>query len=50
MTRAFLYDIMQEQEFSTNKHGRWFHVDAPTAIIASGNPIGGSWKSEYDNK
>jgi DNA replicative helicase MCM subunit Mcm2 (Cdc46/Mcm family) len=47
--QGFLYDIMQEQEFSTNKHGRWFHVDAPTAIIASGNPIGGSWKSEYDN-
>ena len=47
--QGFLYDIMQEQEFSTNKHGRWFHVDAPTAIIASGNPIGGSWKSKYDN-
>lgn len=47
--QGFLYDIMQEQEFSTNRHGRWFHVDAPTAIIASGNPIEGSWKSEYDN-
>jgi hypothetical protein len=46
--QGFLYDIMQEQEFSTNKHGRWFHIDSPTAIIASGNPIGGSWKSEYD--
>jgi MoxR-like ATPase len=46
--QGFLYDVMQEQEFSTNKYGRWFHIDSPTAIIASGNPIGGSWKSEYD--
>lgn len=47
--QGYLYDIMQEQEFTTNKHGRWFHIDAPTAIIASGNPIGGSWRSERDD-
>jgi DNA replicative helicase MCM subunit Mcm2 (Cdc46/Mcm family) len=46
--QGFLYDVMQEQEFSTNKLGRWFHIDSPTAIVASGNPIGGSWKSEYN--
>jgi DNA replicative helicase MCM subunit Mcm2 (Cdc46/Mcm family) len=47
--QGFLLDIMQEQEFTTNKFGQNFHVDAPTAIIASANPVGGSWKSGHDN-
>jgi replicative DNA helicase Mcm len=47
--QGYLLDIMEEQEFTTNKHGRWFHIDAPTAIMASGNPIGGSWKSNHND-
>jgi DNA replicative helicase MCM subunit Mcm2 (Cdc46/Mcm family) len=43
--QGLLLDTMQEQEFTTNKFGQNFHVDAPTAIIASANPVGGSWKS-----
>jgi DNA replicative helicase MCM subunit Mcm2 (Cdc46/Mcm family) len=46
--QGFLLDTMQEQEFTTNKFGQNFHVDAPTAVIASANPIGGSWKAGYD--
>jgi DNA replicative helicase MCM subunit Mcm2 (Cdc46/Mcm family) len=45
--QGLMLDTMQEQEFTTNKFGQNFHVDAPTAIIASANPVGGSWKS-YD--
>ena len=44
-----MLDTMQEQEFTTNKFGQNFHVDAPTAIIGSANPVGGSWKSGYDD-
>jgi DNA replicative helicase MCM subunit Mcm2 (Cdc46/Mcm family) len=43
--QGLMLDTMQEQEFTTNKFGQNFHVDAPTAIIASANPVGGSWKS-----
>jgi DNA replicative helicase MCM subunit Mcm2 (Cdc46/Mcm family) len=43
--QGLLLDTLQEQEFTTNKFGQNFHVDAPTAIIASANPVGGSWKS-----
>jgi|RhiMethySRZTD1v2_1073278.scaffolds.fasta_scaffold06164_15 MoxR-like ATPase len=43
--QGLLLDTLQEQEFTTNKYGQNFHVDAPTAIIASANPVGGSWKS-----
>ena len=46
--QRLMLDTMQEQEFTTNKYGQNFHVDAPTAIIASANPIGGSWKT-YGN-
>lgn len=46
--QGFLLDTMQEQEFTVNKYGMNFHVDAPTAIVASANPIGGSWKSDHD--
>jgi DNA replicative helicase MCM subunit Mcm2 (Cdc46/Mcm family) len=46
--QGLLLDTMQEQEFTTNKFGQNFHVDAPTAIIASANPVGGSWKSYHD--
>jgi replicative DNA helicase Mcm len=46
--QGLLLDIMQEQQFTTNKFGRNFHIDAPTAIIASANPVGGSWRS-YNN-
>ncbi|CAN5306031.1 minichromosome maintenance protein MCM [soil metagenome] len=45
--QGFLLDTMQEQEFTTNKYGLNFHVDAPTAIVASANPTGGSWKSGF---
>ena len=47
--QGLLLDTMQEQEFTTNKFGHNFHVDAPTAIIASANPVGGSWKSYNDD-
>jgi DNA replicative helicase MCM subunit Mcm2 (Cdc46/Mcm family) len=47
--QALMLDTMQEQEFTTNKFGQNFHIDAPTAIIASANPTGGSWKGGYDN-
>jgi DNA replicative helicase MCM subunit Mcm2 (Cdc46/Mcm family) len=43
--QGLLLDTMQEQEFTTNKFGQNFHVEAPTAIIASANPVGGKWKS-----
>jgi replicative DNA helicase Mcm len=46
--QAYMLDTMQEQEFTTNKFGLNFHVDAPTAIIASANPVGGSWKAFGD--
>ena len=45
-----LLDTMQEQAFTTVKYGREFHIDAPTAIIASTNPVGWSWKSELDDE
>ena len=41
---------MQEQEFTTNKYGENFRIDSPTVIIASANPIGGSWKDTSDDK
>ena len=44
-----MLDTMQEQEFTTTKFGQNFHIDAPTAIIASANPTGGSWKGGYEN-
>jgi replicative DNA helicase Mcm len=47
--QGFMLDTMQEQEFTTNKFGQNFHVDAPTAIIASANPEGGSWKGGYED-
>ena len=47
--QGLMLDTMQEQEFTTNKFGQNFHVDAPTVIIASANPTGGSWKGGYDN-
>jgi DNA replicative helicase MCM subunit Mcm2 (Cdc46/Mcm family) len=47
--QRLMLDTMQEQEFTTNKFGQNFYVDAPTAIIASANPIGGSWKA-FDNE
>jgi Mg-chelatase subunit ChlI len=48
--QKYMLDTMQEQGFTTNKFGQNFYVDAPTAIIASANPIGGSWKSNYDDE
>ena len=45
-----LLDAMQEQEFTTNKYGENFRIDSPTVIIASANPIGGSWKDTSDDK
>jgi DNA replicative helicase MCM subunit Mcm2 (Cdc46/Mcm family) len=47
--QGLLLDTLQEQEFTTNKFGQNFHVDAPTVIIASANPTGGCWKGGYDN-
>jgi replicative DNA helicase Mcm len=47
--QGFLLDTMQEQDFTTNKFGQNFHIDAPTVIIASANPTGGTWKGGYDN-
>jgi hypothetical protein len=47
--QGLMLDTMQEQEFTTNKFGQNFHVDAPTVIIASANPTGGTWKGGYDN-
>jgi DNA replicative helicase MCM subunit Mcm2 (Cdc46/Mcm family) len=48
--QGYLLDTMQEQAFTTVKYGREFHIDAPTAIIASANPVGWSWKSELDEE
>jgi hypothetical protein len=45
-----MLDTMQEQEFTTNKFGQNFHVDSPTVIIGSANPVGGSWKSGYEDE
>jgi DNA replicative helicase MCM subunit Mcm2 (Cdc46/Mcm family) len=47
--QGLLLDTLQEQEFTTNKFGQNFHVDAPTVIIASANPTGGSWKGGYES-
>jgi DNA replicative helicase MCM subunit Mcm2 (Cdc46/Mcm family) len=47
--QGLMLDTMSEQEFTTNKFGQNFHIDAPTAIITSANPIGGSWKGGYEN-
>ena len=46
--QGYMLDTTQEQEFTTNKFGQNFHVDAPTVIIGSANPVGGTWKSGYD--
>jgi replicative DNA helicase Mcm len=46
--QAYMLDTMQEQEFTTNKFGQNFHINSPTAVIASANPMGGSWKSYGD--
>src|SRR5215207_10631164 len=48
--QGLMLDTMQEQEFTTNKFGQNFHVDAPTVIIASANPTGGSWKTFEDEQ
>ena len=48
--QKYMLDTQQEQGFTTNKFGQNFYVDAPTAIIASANPVGGSWKSNYDGE
>lgn len=43
--QTHLLDVMQEREFTINKHGIHARIGAPTAIIASANPINRStWK------
>lgn len=43
--QALLLDVMQEREFTINKHGIHARIQAPTTIIASANPINRStWK------
>lgn len=59
--QGLMLDTMQEQEFTTTKFGQNFHIDAPTAIIASANPEDAlaatiqlfrgdpiSWDEDYD--
>jgi len=46
--QAYLLDLMEEGKFTINNHGINARIKAPTTIIASANPINGSWK--YDDK
>ncbi len=46
--QAYLLDLMEEGEFTTNKHGINARIKSPTTIIASANPINGNWK--YDDR
>ena len=41
--QGLLLDVMEEQHFNTTKYGKGYHIDSPTAIIASCNPKDGSW-------
>lgn len=44
--QGHLLDVMQEREFTINKHGIHAKIRAPTTIIASANPINrSSWKA-----
>jgi DNA replicative helicase MCM subunit Mcm2 (Cdc46/Mcm family) len=38
-----LLDVLQEQYFTINKYGINAHIESPTAIIASANPLNGKW-------
>jgi DNA replicative helicase MCM subunit Mcm2 (Cdc46/Mcm family) len=40
-----LLSILEEGEFPLDKHGRSWRIPAPTAIIATANPIGSRWSS-----
>lgn len=44
--QGLLLDTMEEQQFTTNKYGRNYPVDSQTVVIASANPIGGSWRAD----
>lgn len=46
--QAYLLDLMEEGQFTINKHGINARIKTPTTIIASANPINGNWK--YDEK
>jgi replicative DNA helicase Mcm len=51
--QGFLLDVMEEGEFTINKHGINAKIKSPTVIIASANPIGSTWSSNsknYDNE
>lgn len=44
--QKYLLDIMQEQEFTVNKADIHARVDSPTLILASCNPIRGTWEED----
>jgi replicative DNA helicase Mcm len=44
--QVYLLDLMEEGEFTINKHGVNARIRAPTTIIASANPINGNWKDD----
>jgi replicative DNA helicase Mcm len=41
--QAHLLDVMEEGEFTINKHGINAHIRSPTVIIASANPTSTMW-------
>lgn len=43
--QAPLLDVMEEDEFSINKHGFNAHIRSPTVIVGSANPTGSKWSS-----
>ena len=43
--QGFLLDVMEEGEFTINKHGINAKIKSPTVIIASANPVGSTWSN-----
>lgn len=41
--QGFLLDVMEEGEFTINKHGINAKIKSPTVVIASCNPVGFTW-------
>jgi len=44
-----LLDVMEEGEFSVNKHGISAHIRSPTVIIGSANPTTSKWRIDSND-
>ena len=47
--QGFLLDVMEEGEFTINKHGINAKIKSPTVIIASCNPIGSTFRKSTND-